>query len=318
MKQNTLFFAISLTVVGSLALAAPLLGQNVSQPQRQRQTAAVPNDFPRSIPVLARKAEGEPGEKLTSLLGTLSAKYSGEVKREKRDDRIRASSGSWRLDVVGDGTAAEFFDQAVAARAHESGVDTSHAMSIQALETVGRAFIDRNLAKVIVLRDGERLVRAGTSFRTESGVATDGSHAYSAVVAARIIFSREIRGVPVVGAGSKITITFLNDGAIESFRYDWPVYEPTRRIQQITSSQEILRRVQRVAAVRTNRYVGGEVDQSLKGGAIGHPVQLDEQVQLQDLKCGYYDPGLLNRDSRFPVQAGCYYHVIEKRGEGDR
>jgi hypothetical protein len=53
------------------------------------------------------------------------------------------------------------------------------------------------------------------------------------------------------------------------------------------------------------------------GGSVDHPVRLGENVQLQDLKCGYYDPGFLSRDQGTPVQAGCYYHVIEKRGVGD-
>jgi hypothetical protein len=142
---------------------------------------------------------------------------------------------------------------------------------------------------------------AATSFRTESGVAVNGTHARSSVVAARVVFSREIRGVPVVGAGSKVTVTFLNDGAVESFRYDWPIYEQTSRTQQIVSSSEIVRRIQRVAAVGTDGYVGDKVTQNPRGGKIDHPVALNRQSQLQDLKCGYYDPGLLNRDAKAPI-----------------
>ena len=125
---------------------------------------------------------------------------------------------------------------------------------------------------------------AATSFRTESGVAVNGTHARSSVVAARVVFSREIRGVPVVGAGSKVTVTFLNDGAVESFRYDWPIYEQTSRTQQIVSSSEIVRRIQRVAAVGTDGYVGDKVTQNPRGGKIDHPVALNRQSQLQDLK----------------------------------
>jgi hypothetical protein len=34
------------------------------------------------------------------------------------------------------------------------------------------------------------------------------------------------------------------------------------------------------------------------------------------MKCGYYDPGFALRDPAAPIQAGCYYHVLETRGQG--
>jgi len=42
------------------------------------------------------------------------------------------------------------------------------------LESTSRAFIDRNLSRVIVLQPGERLVLVETSRRTEGGVAPGG------------------------------------------------------------------------------------------------------------------------------------------------
>jgi len=44
-------------------------------------------------------------------------------------------------------------------------------MSAATLESTSRAFIDRNLSRVIVLQPGERLVLVETSRRTEGGVA---------------------------------------------------------------------------------------------------------------------------------------------------
>jgi hypothetical protein len=35
------------------------------------------------------------------------------------------------------------------------------------------------------------------------------------------------------------------------------------------------------------------------------------------VKCGYYDPGFMNRDPRAPIQAGCYYHVLHTAGSGE-
>jgi len=266
------------------------------------------------MPVLTRHADGTANAKLSLLRASLFRERSGKIVQEKRSDRIRAVGDTWRLDVFGDGSGAEFLDQAATARTHDSGVNPSKAMTNQALETAGRAYIDRTLSKVIVLHPGERLVPVATSFRTEGGVAKDGSMPYSAVVANRIIFSREINGFPVVGAGSKVTITFLNDGSVESFRYDWPNYVQTGRVQRLAGSREILRRVQRVASVRTNRDVIGEITVPPNIESITQPMSLGDTVQLQDLKCGYYDPGFMNRDPQAPVQAGCYYHVVHRQG----
>ena len=67
----------------------------------------------------------------------------------------------------------------------------------------------------MLLAPGERLEPEAISARTEGGVAADGTGAYSAVVANRIVFTRVIDGLPVVGAGSKVTVTFLNDGSVQ-------------------------------------------------------------------------------------------------------
>ena len=133
-------------------------------------------------------------------------------------------------------------------------------MSNEALEASGRAFVERTLSRLIVLQQDERLVLAATSRRTEGGVAPGGERAYSAVVANRVVFSREIGGIPVVGAGSKVTVTFLNDGAVASFRYDWPMYTHTGRVQAMAAPIEVLHRLQRVSGVRTKT----EADRALE------------------------------------------------------
>lgn len=294
----------------SLALAASLSAQAKDDTSGSKG----PSYAKRYLRVLTRRADATANAKLSLLRASLFPEQSGEIAQEKRNDRIRAMGDTWRLDIFGDGSGAEFLDQAATARAHDSGLDPSKAMSAQALETAGRAYIDRTLSKVVVLHAGERLVPVATSFRTEGGVAKDGSMAYSAVVANRIIFSREINGIPVVGAGSKVAITFLNDGSVESFRYDWPNYVRTERVQHLAGTRDILRRVQRVAGVRTNREVSGVITVPPNIESMTQPMSLGDTAQLQDLKCGYYDPGFMNRDPQAPVQAGCYYHVVHRQG----
>ncbi len=286
-----------------VALSPPLLAQ-------ERPTLA-------TVAILMRQREGDPAAKLALLRESIPATRSTTSEPEQLKDRIRISGGTWHLDVLGDGSGAEFTDAVAFERAHSSGVELSQAMSGDALETKGRAFIEQGLSRLIVLQPNERLVLAATSRRTEGGVAPGGEHAYSAIVANRIVFSREIGGVPVVGAGSKVTVTFLNDGTVESFRYDWPTYARTGRTQVLAAPNEVLRRLQRIGGVRTNVDVDRSLDASPSLESITGPVRLGATVELQDLKCGYYDPGFALRDPSAPIQAGCYYHLIETRGKGE-
>ena len=270
-----------------------------------------------TLPVLKRQHEADPAAKLALLRGIIPAAKSVSVDPEKLDDRLRLSGGTWRLDVFGDGSGAEFTDTNAFARSHSSGVQPAQVMSRATLEALGRTFVDQKLSRLIVLQKDERLVLAATSQRTEGGAEPGGKNAYSAIVANRVVFTREIGGIPVVGAGSKVTVTFLNDGSLESFRYDWPAYKSSGRTQTLAAPVEVLRRLQRVSGVRTKT----NVDQVLKSipdlQSIAGPIKLGTTVTLEDLTCGYYDPGFAVRDPAAPIQQGCYYHVLDTRGEGD-
>ena len=268
------------------------------------------------VPILMRQGEVDPATKLALLRESIPATKSTSSEPEKLNDRIRISGGTWRLDVFGDGSGAEFADADALERAHSSGVQPDRAMSNDALEANGRAFVQRTLSRLIVLQPDERLVLATTARRTESGVVPGGESAYSAVVAYRVVFSREIGGIPVVGAGSKVTVTFLNDGSVESFRYDWPVYTRTGRVQAIAAPIEVLRRLQRVTGARMKAEVDRAIVAPPSLESITGPIKLGATVELQDMKCGYYDPGFALRDPAAPIQAGCYYHLLESRGEG--
>jgi hypothetical protein len=183
--------------------------------------------------VLTRRSARTPETTVSSLIASLTKADQPlslqKMSRETEAGRILITGTDWKLAVFRDGSAAEFVNQVAANRAHD--LKAERALSLAQLEAAGRDFISRFLADAITLGSAERLEPEATSARTEGGVAVDGTSAYSAVVANRIVFTREIDGVPVVGAGSKVTITFLNDGSVESFRYDWPQYTPTGRVQ---------------------------------------------------------------------------------------
>ena len=274
----------------------------------------------RELPVLIRRSMRTPEATLATLTRSLTRvnrSFSTEKASEESErGRILLVGKDWRLAVFRDGSAAEFVNYAAVSRAHNIKAEPSRAMTLAQLEPAGRDFIARSLADTIMLGPAERFEPEATA-RTEGGVAADGTSAYSAVAANRIVFTREIDGVPVVGAGSKVTITFLNDGSVESFRYDWPQYTPTERIQATVDVAEILKRVQKVAGIRSDRDFVPRPNNVREPEPGPAPVELGGNAALQRLACGYYDPGVIVREADAPVQAGCYYHVVYTRGEGD-
>lgn len=270
----------------------------------------------RTVPILSRSSIRAPEAALSVLtdsLKKLDQSFSVDrASREGQRGRILVSTSDWRLTIFGDGSAAEFVNLVASAKAHENRLEPARKMSPDALQAAGRDFIGRYLRDSIVLGPAERLEPETTSARTEGGVAADGTSSYSAVVANRIVFTREIDGIPVVGAGSKVTITFLNDGGIESFRYDWPQYVATDRMQATVDVSEILNRVSRTVGLRAQN-LQREGEQS----TLSPEQTRRSKTTLQRLACGYYDPGVMARNPDAPIQTGCYYHLVETRGEGD-
>ena len=184
-----------------------------------------------------------------------------------------------------------------------------------ALEAAGRAYVAKVLAQSITLAPGETLVTESFAARKEGGVGRDGVAAPTNVTGNRIVFSREMNGTAVIGNGSKVTITFLNDGSVESFRYDWPTYSVTGRQQATVSPSDILLRVQRVVGARSGTAAATGVYAAPAPSTSGK-IDLGADAQLERLTCGYYDPGLNARDAVAPVQAACYYHAVHFAGSG--
>jgi hypothetical protein len=315
MRYQSASIGMILTAVLSMAASATVYAENSprSDDHARRSLATALDE--RSLPVLVRRSVRTPDATISSLMTSLTKVDQSlsveKTSRESERGRVLVTGRDWRLTVFRDGSAAEFINQAAATRAHDKKAEPSRAMTFAQLQSAGRDFISRALADTIVLGPAERLEPELTSARMEGGVAVDGTSAYSAVVANRIVFTREINGIPVVGAGSKVTITFLNDGSVESFRYDWPQYTATERVQATADVAEILKRVQRVAGIRTDRNFVRDSDKASAS------IELDGKATLQRLACGYYDPGVMAREAEAPVQAGCYFHVVYTRGEGD-
>jgi hypothetical protein len=232
-------------------------------------------------------------------------------------DGVRVTSGKWKLEVYGDGTSGLYQASDVIANAHAQQVPIAGRMTQASLENAGRAFVASTLSKVISLDANEQLIPIATAYRREGGQDAKGVMAAESVVANRVVFGRTIGGVPVVGGGSRVVITFANDGSLESFHYDWPRYVSTNQSRTALAPGDIVSRVQQAIGLKT--AAGGSASQaaSLTAASLSsYPVDLSSTTQLQALECGYFDPGLSQRDANAPVQMGCAYHVLESGSGG--
>ena len=268
------------------------------------------------VPVLRRVSPFSREEALTTLLSAMPAQKDTQPRTEKSAERNHTVGEGWRLDVFADGSAAEFIDEQVSETARKGAQTRSAPLSHEKLESLAREYISRVLGKIVTIDAGESLVPEFAATRAQGGVAPDGGSSISSVTGHRIIFTREIAGLPVVGAGSKVTVTFTNEGAVESFRYDWPSYQRSDRVESLVDASEILARIQRIALTR----VGERDDGDRRKPPVGDkpPLALGGGAELQRLSCGYYDPGHAVQMQGGEIQPGCLYHVLHRRGEGDQ
>jgi hypothetical protein len=309
-------------VVSALGVTAVILGGPAQADDFPQTTAAahfsVTHGFRySSVPLLQRTVAAGSSAVSASLTAKLCAARCAATSTKSSENALRVSGDHWLLEVRSDGSSAEFQDLEVAGRAHSLAKPPSQKTSAPALEQAGRAFIASKLASVIVLGPEEELVPVRTDYRTEGGQDVLTGAVASTVVANRIVFGRTLRGVPVVGGGSRVVVTFANDGSVESFQYDWPTYQ-TSDARAILSTGQILRRVQEVIAARTGAPAPAFQAVVPADTAASYSVALTSDTTLQKLECGYYDPGVAARVAGVPVQPGCVYHAVAQGQNGAR
>src|SRR5208282_3229365 len=316
MKNKNLSFAASAVLAASAMMIASSTARAEELPQtKAQQQFSVTQGFRDSaLPVLHRAGTVEQNKVNSALIAKLGL---GSVEHSsKLGGELHLTGKQWSLDVTADGSGVDYRDAAVEARAHSLGKPLSEKMSAAELEQKGRAFIAAKLASQIVLGADEQLVAVRADYRTEGGQDLATGEISHAVVANRIVFGRTLHGVPVVGNGSKVILTFTNDGSLESFRYDWPKYQAGIS-QQIVDAGQILSRVQKVMGVRSGVSAPTSGVPVPSSQAEAYPIELIPNTQLQALDCGYYDPGSTARQLQ-SVQPGCTYLAVFQDRNGTR
>jgi len=217
----------------------------------------------------------------------------GTAKKQKKGNRLSYVGDGWFLDVNGDGTNVRYRNYKYLDSKPELARPVSARLSNDQLEKLGREFIKGNLSEYILLGTNEELV----PFFTEHAIGGGGPAREGApmdeekVYASLIVFTRTIDNINVIGAGSKVAIMFNNEGAPVGFDYDWPRYDFTGKFQKVLSVEAIKERAKRFATKDIH----------------------SPDVKLKRLECGFYDAGMLKRDPKAVVQAGCAIHYTERK-----
>jgi hypothetical protein len=297
--------------------SSPVLADDFPETSAAAQYSMTRGFRQSSLPLLRRLGGDGPDSVSAALLGKLCPNPCANAITRNPGSFREITSGSWSLQILGDGTGARFRNLDVGRRTHSLAEDESQKASGESLIRLGQAYISENLASVIVLGTEERLVPSRTDYRIEAGQDLRTQQVTRTVVANRIVFGRLIRGVPVVGGGSAVVLTFANDGALESFQYDWPKYEIANPVS-VVDIGGILDRVQKVVGLRMGIPISSSPRALPRGQGPGYDVELTRNTVLQKLECGYYDPGFVAREPGAPVQPGCVYKVLARSESGTR
>jgi len=211
------------------------------------------------------------------------------ARTDKRNTAFVGPNSS--LKVSADGTRFRFRGNIDDPRELERARASGRMIEKDELEKIGRNFIKEALRDFVKLGSEESLTFLGAKYLRDESISPDGK-SQEEVVASIAIFGREVRGVPVIGGGSKVAIWFANDRKPVGFDVDWPVYQPLRTRQGVLARGQLFERV-RATAIAPEGSGGRSVER---------------------FECGYVDLGASKRGAG--VQAGCAIHYASRNDDG--
>ncbi len=315
----------SVLTLGALALAATIGTSGIAGAAEFPQALAaqqfsIAHGFAQTTLTPQRRLAASPAASVTNaLLATVSGASAGRGLARQAGGQLRAAGTGWSLNVSPDGTAARFENLAVQRQRLALAKDPAFKLTPAALEASGRAVIASTLRSAIVLGPQEELVPLRTDYLIAGLQNVKTRAIVHSVLANRITFGRRLRGVGIVGGGSTVTLTFANNGALESWRYDWPRYQAASSTPQaVVGVPQIVARINTVIRARKSsaripanaRQISGRIQANVP---LGKPA-----AALQKLECGYFDPGAAAASTSSLVQPGCVYHVVARDRDGFR
>jgi hypothetical protein len=318
MKNIRLCFAAGAPfVMGAVLAGSVVWGQDLPQTSADAHLSITHGFEQSSLALLRRVAFGPLDSVSGELLNKLCPAPCPDVSKSSPGNMIKFNTSHWSLELLGDGTAARYQNLDALKGPHALLKAYTQRSQATELEQAGHNFITSKLSSLITLGTDEKLVPVRTDYRIEGSYNLKTGDTNRSVVANRIVFGRTIHGVPIVGGGSTVVLTFTNDGSLESFRYDWPRYE-LADARSVVTIEELLSRVQRVVGMRAGVPLAASPPKVSPGNGATYTIDLMKNTVLRKLECGYYDPGFTARETRAVVQPGCVYHAVFQNEEGTR
>ncbi len=242
----------------------------------------------------------QPGPGGRQVVERLSQKLMADDLRESGTLRFVNEPGHFamidlaadvHLEAYGDGTVVRYrrgYDTAAGQRSIDQRPEE------HTLYEWGRQFVDQMLPEVIERGERDRLVNYKTIYLVvDGGTATEAFE--SEVRESTVVFSRRVDGRDIVGPGSKISVTFANDGHVIGFYYDWPTYRPANLSQTPVTREEIFERASHLS--------------SSQGNAI--------DASLTRFECGLFDEGIDDDSPSRLLQLACEVQYVVKKSTRD-
>jgi len=300
------------------ALAVTIHGRDAgatdSSARRTAAERAIRHGFDQAtVPVLERMAGPDPksiAEKLGSAFCSEPCKPDS-AEPATRPGTVRVRAGEWTFDLGSDGNAVFAELDAHEDRARAIALDRSSPISDVDLERLGRSFISKRLAGLVALGKEDTVVPASVARKTEGGTVGRGAPA-AQIVANRIVFTRRLQGLAIVGGGGTIAVTFANDGSPLAFSYDWARYSSRATPQATLPVGDLLARLQRIASLRATVVedrLPALTPPADADPSSAFPFDLTSETTLESFECGYVDFGEPSRDGAV-IQPGCSYRAL--------
>ncbi len=198
------------------------------------------------------------------------------------DTHVMVTAEGWVLDVRGEGDWVRYWNLSYAEGPENTPVSVEQRPTLVALDAIARPFIATALVGIVEL-GGQEQLEPWYSSHLISTVETIGGEREQLVYASKIVYTRTIDGVPVLGPGSKVVVHVAADGTPTGFDVDWSRFVGLSDQQSATPLVAIRDRATVLAAAR---------------GDSG-PVVEDR------FECGYYDTGARQANRAAPLQIAC-------------
>jgi len=229
-------------------------------------------------------------ERLNDLLtaGFLDEVGALTVTDADSDSVIAQSESGAYLEVDEDSSVFRFRVGGQTARVEAS----ARRLTLYELENLAWKVLAGPLADYVPLSEADELVFLGSQYLIEDEADIETNQTTERVVGHIALFGREVEGIFVVGAGSKLALWFTGAGNLMGFDVNWPRYERHAETQATVSIEDVW--------ARFDAYAEQEVPRPGQAG--------DASVSTRRFECGYVDLGARKR-RHASIQAGCFAHV---------